>query len=100
MVLHDVANCAGFFVEFASSCDAERFGHGDLYAVYIIAVPDRFEERIRKTEEKQVFDLFLAEIMIDAKDRGFRKHGVQDRVELLSGRLIAAKGFFQNYAGI
>src|ERR1700756_145934 len=100
MILQNIANCAGFFVEFASARNAKRFRHRDLYAFHIIPVPDGLEESVRKTEEEQIFDLFLAQIMVNAKNGRFRKDGVQRGVEFLSRSQIAAKGLFEDYAGI
>src|SRR5690606_6439090 len=40
VVLQDVSNRAGFFVEGPSPLDAEAFGHRDLNALDVIAVPD------------------------------------------------------------
>ena len=100
MILHDIANRAGFLVEFASARDAKRFRHGDLHAFHIVAVPDGLEESVRKTEEEQIFDLFLAQIMVDAKNGRFGKDGVQRGVEFLSRSEIAAEGLFEDYAGI
>src|ERR1700730_18090790 len=100
MVLHHIANRASFFVEFASPRDAKRFRHGDLHTLHVVAVPDGLEEGIRKTEEKQILDFFLAEIMIDAKNGRFGKDGVQGGVEFLSRCEIPAKGLFEGHAGV
>src|SRR5580704_18329095 len=100
MILQNIANCAGFFVESASARDAKRFRHRDLHAFHIIAVPDGLEEGVRKAEEEQIFDLFLAQIMVNAKNRRFGKDGVQRGVEFLSRSEIAAEWLFEDYAGI
>ena len=50
VVLHDVAEDAGFLVEPAAALVADRFGHRDLHVVDVLAVPDRLEEAVAEAE--------------------------------------------------
>jgi len=70
VILDDVADRAGLFVELASALDAERLGHRDLDVVDVVAIPDRLEKRVREAEDRQVLDGSLAEVVIDAEDVG------------------------------
>src|SRR6202000_2559419 len=86
------------FVKLAPPGHAESFGHGDLHASDVVAVPDGFEERVGETEEEQVLDGFLAEVVIDAENGRLGKGRMQSGIELLRGSQVAAKGLFENYA--
>jgi hypothetical protein len=68
MVLHDIANCARFVVKFSSILDAEILSHGDLNRAHIVAIPDRFQYRVRKACIENVLDGFLTKVVINAKD--------------------------------
>ena len=81
MVLNDVSDRPGLVVELAAALNPETFGHGDLDAVDVVAVPDRLEERVREPEEEQVLDGLLAQVVVDAKDRGLREDPVERGVQ-------------------
>ena len=68
VILEHVADGAGLLVEPAAPSDAERLGHGDLHAFDVVAVPDRFEERVRESEQQQVLHRLLAEVVVDPED--------------------------------
>ena len=68
MVRHHVAQRAGGVVKTAAMADAELFVDGDLDVIDMVAVPDRLEHAVGKTQHQDVLDGFLAEIMIDAID--------------------------------
>ena len=68
VVLHHVAQTAGALIKRTAALHAELLGQRDLHAGDMVAVPDRFQERIGKTEIEDVHDRFLAEEVIDAKD--------------------------------
>ena len=70
VVLDDIANRADLLVELPARQHAERFGHRDLDAVDVVAVPDRLEERVREPKEQQVLHGLLAEVVIDPEDVG------------------------------
>src|SRR5665811_2386926 len=67
----------------------EQFGDGGLDAGDVVAVPDRFQERVREPEVQQVHDLFLAEEVIDAEDRVLREDRTHDAVQLTGRGEIA-----------
>ena len=74
MILNDVADGAGLFVEASAPSHAERFGHRDLNTLDIMAVPQRLEQRIGETEIEEVLDRLFAEEVIDTKDGRFGEH--------------------------
>src|SRR5262249_8956341 len=100
VVLDHVAQGADLLVEAAAAFDAEVLGHRDLDALDVVAVPDGLEERVREAEVQEVLDRLLTEIVVDAEDRGFRQHRMQDPVELLGRRQVAPEGLFDDDAGV
>jgi len=68
MILDDISNRAGLFVECATTLDSEVFRHRDLDAFDVVAVPDGLEQRIGEAKEDHVLDGRFAEVMVDAKD--------------------------------
>src|SRR5215468_1114139 len=99
MILHDVADCAGFVVEAASALNTEFFGHRDLHALDIIAVPERFDESVGKAKSQHVVHSLLAEVVIDSEYRAFIEHSKQYPIQIASRRQIASEWFFQDDAG-
>ena len=82
VVLHDIAQSAGLFVEWAAALDAERFRNCDLDVVDVVAFPDRLKDAVGEAEDEEVLDGFLAEVVIDAEDLALVKDGVDLMVEL------------------
>ena len=54
VILQNVAECTGLFVEGATALHAERLCHGDLDVVDIAAMPDRLENQVAETENQDV----------------------------------------------
>ena len=98
MVLDDVADGAGLVVEGSAALDAEVFGHGDLDALDVVAVPEGFEEGVGEAEGDHVVDGAFGEVVIDAEDGGLGEGGEEDAVELLGGSEIVAEGLFDDHA--
>ena len=71
MVLDHIANGAGLIVESAATLHAEILRHRDLHALDVIAIPEWLHERVGESEDDHVVHRPLAEIVVDAKDRGF-----------------------------
>ena len=91
MVLHDVSDRADLFVEASATLDAERLSHRHLDASNVLAVPDRLEKRIGKTEIQEVLNRFLAQEMVDAVDRRFVKIARQHLIQRLGAGQVAAE---------
>src|SRR6185312_12357224 len=91
MVLYDIADCAYLFVENSRALDTEGFGHSDLHAPDIVAVPDRLQKRVGKPEVEQILNWFLAEVMIDSENVRFLKRLMEDSVELSRRGKVTAK---------
>jgi hypothetical protein len=49
----------------ATVLDAEAFGDGDLHRFHVVAVPDRFEDRVGEPEIENLLKSHLSEIVID-----------------------------------
>ena len=97
MVLHHITDYTHLFVETSSALYAQSFGHCDLYALDVVAVPYRFQKRVRKAKVEQILDRFFAEVMIDPENRGFGEGFAERSVEFLRGRKVAAKWLFNDY---
>ena len=80
MVLDDVANRAGLIIETAAALHAEVFGHSDLNALNVIAIPERVHKSVRKSEDYHGINRCFAEIVIDAEDRTLVKIAAEQRV--------------------
>ncbi len=76
----------------------DRFGYRDLHMFYVVAIPDRLENGVGKTEKEDILGRFFAKIVIDAVHLPFFEDAVDQPVKLLSRRQIAPKGFFYNDA--
>ena len=96
VVLHDVAQRPHFLVERAPPLDAEVLGHRDLHVVDVLVVPDRIEEAVGEAKVQKVLHRFLAEVVVDAEDRGFREHLVERRIERARAREVAAEGLLDD----
>jgi hypothetical protein len=46
MILNHIADRAGLIVECSAALNSEIFRHGYLYALHLIAVPERLQNRI------------------------------------------------------
>src|SRR5277367_3641033 len=82
VVLDHVAQTAGGLVKPAAVFDAEIFGQGYLDAGYVVAVPDRLQERIGEAEIEDIHDRLLPDEVIDPEDRIFLEHRLRHVVEL------------------
>src|SRR5256884_1105808 len=98
MILDDVAHGARLVVEHAPALNSELFGHRDLHALDVIAVPERLQERVGEAEEEHVVHRPLAEVVVDAKDRRLVKAAEQHAVESLRRREVTAEGLFDDDA--
>ncbi len=95
---HHVAIGAGLLVESDPIADVERLRHVDLNMIDEIAVPDRLEQAIGKTEGEDVLRRLLAEEVIDAEDLVLSEHLVQRVVERNRAFEIGAERLFHDDA--
>ena len=98
MILNHVADCAGLIIERASALNSKVFRHSDLYALDLIAVPERFQNRILEAEEDHVVHRPLAEVMVDAEDVLLVESAEQNLIELLRRGEVVTEGFFNDNA--
>jgi hypothetical protein len=74
VVLDDVAHRAGSLVEPAAILDTNGLSDGDLHVVHPGAVPDRFEDRVREPDGKQVLHRLLGQVVVDPEDLLLGEH--------------------------
>src|SRR3954467_4542043 len=98
MVLHHITDGADLFVESTEAFDADLFGHGHLHARDLLAIPYGLQERVGEAEVHEVLHRFFTKVMVNAKDRRFRKRPMQRSVQSLGGREVAAEWLFDDNA--
>ena len=91
VVLQDVAERTSLFVEGATALHADRLRHGDLDMVDVAAVPDRLENEIAKTEDKDVSHRLFSKVVIDAVDLTLAEDLSNFTVELHRRLKVAAE---------
>src|SRR3984885_3287560 len=82
VVLDHVACGADAVVVAAATTQTDVFGHGDLDVVDVVRVPDRVEQLIGEAQRQDILHRLLAQVVVDAKDRIFRKDAVDHFVEI------------------
>ncbi len=100
MVLHYVANRAGFIVESAASLHAEIFRHGDLHTFDVVAIPERLHKRVDEPENHNVVHGTLAQIVVNAKDAGFGEGCMKNSVQFLCRGKAGSEGLLDNHTSI
>ena len=81
MILYYITDRAGLIIKGASALDSEIFRHSDLNTLDVRAIPERLQERIRKTAVKHVVDRLLAKVMIDAENCVLLESPKQNRIK-------------------
>ena len=97
MVLHHIAQRAGFLVERPAALDAQRFGGGDLHVVDVIAVPDRLEDAVGKAEHQNVLHRLFAQVVVDAENLALLENGIDLVVELARRFQVVAKRLLNHH---
>src|SRR4029077_9044318 len=82
-ILNHVADRAGLIVERPPALNTKRFRHGYLYALDLIAVPERLQNCILEPQENHVSDCSFPQVMIDAKDVLLVESAEQNPIEFL-----------------
>ena len=98
MVLDDVADTTNLVIKLAAPGNAEILGHGDLHALDIGAVPDRFEKGIGEAEIEQVLHRLLAKEVVDAENRRFLEYGAEHPVQGLGRCQVMSERLFHHQA--
>src|SRR4029453_3051496 len=93
-ILHHVAQRARSFVEAGARLNSECFRSRDLYLVDVVRVPEGRENRVRKSQDKNVLRGFLAEEMINPICLLFGKGIADHAIEFPCWSGAAAEWFF------
>ena len=67
VVDHHIAESTDGIVEVAAVSDPEVFRHGDLHGLDVVAVPYRFEPRVREPQVQDLFETHLADVVVDTE---------------------------------
>src|SRR5258705_11374489 len=98
MILNHIADCASLIIERASALNSKVLCHSNLYALDLIAVPERLKERILEAEKDHVMNRPLAEVMVDAEDVLLVESPEQNPIERLRRDKVVPEGFFNDNA--
>src|SRR4030095_8042903 len=98
MILNHIADCAGLIIERASALNTKVLRHSNLYALDLIAVPERFQNRILEAEEDHVVHRPFSQVMIDAEDVLLIEGAEQDLIKLLRRGEVVPEGFLNDNA--
>ena len=82
MILHHVAQSTGLVVESTSTLDAHILYRCDLHALDVVAIPERLEDTIRKTQRHDILYRLLSEEVIDTIELMFVEGLAVDLVQL------------------
>src|SRR4029453_9146333 len=100
MILNHIANGASLVVETSPTLDTEIFGHRDLDALDVVAIPKRLDKRVRKAKDHEVIHRPLSKVVVDAKNIFFSKRTKQNLIQLTRGFEVVPKRLFDNYATV
>src|SRR5260370_12878844 len=99
MVGEHVAEGGGGFGKGGGMVDGDGFGGGDLHVVDVIAIPERLDDVVGKTENQNVLDGLFARVVISAVDLICGECVLWFYFERASGLQIVAKGLFDDDGG-
>src|SRR5688572_31616511 len=91
MVWDHIAQRPRFIVITAAQFDAKGLCDSDLNVIDEVAVPDRFEDAVTKSEHQDILNRFFPQIVVDAIDLTLFQDREQIAIELLSGRQIVSE---------
>ena len=72
-VLHDIAHDTKLVKITATSLGTDLFLEGDLDVRDMVAIPARSKDLVRESQDHDVLDHFLAQVVIDTVDLFFKK---------------------------
>ena len=96
VALEHIAQHAAVVVVAAALADGDRLRGGDLHAIDVLMVPERFEHRVGEAEDQDVLHRLFTEIMIDAINLIFAEEGMHTRVHGPTRLQIVAEWFLDN----
>ena len=68
MVLHHIAHDTVLVEIAATAFNADRFSPGNLDALDVFTAPQGFKDAVGETQNHQVLDHFLPQIVVDSED--------------------------------
>ena len=82
MILHHVAQSTSLVVESTSTLDAHILYCRDLHALDVVAIPERLEDTISKTQSHDILHRLLSEEVIDTIELMFVEGLPVDLIQL------------------
>src|ERR1017187_8202144 len=99
MILHNIAYRPCPSKESSASRYPKVLRHRDLYALHIVAIPERFHKRVGEAKDKDVIDRQLAQVMIDAKNVFLLEMAEQKPIQMLRRFKIKSERLFHDDSG-
>ena len=82
MILHHVSQSTSLVVESTSTLDAHILYCRDLHTLDVVAIPERLEDTISKTQSHDILHRLLSEEVIDAIELMFVEGLAVDLIQL------------------
>ena len=96
MILHHVAQSTCLIVESTSTLDAHILYCRDLHALDVVAIPERLEDTIRKTQSHDILHRLLSEEVIDTIELMFVEGLAVDLVQLSCRLEVISEGLLDD----
>jgi hypothetical protein len=82
VILQHVARGATAVVITPAGADTELFGDGDLDVVDVATIPKRLKDWVGETQDEEILDGLLAEVVVDAENLRLAEIAGGDGVEV------------------
>ena len=99
MVLHDIANDAELVEVAATALGAKGLLEGNLDVVDVVSVPGGAEELVAESENEDVLDHLLSEVVVDTEDLLLLPVGTEGAVKLARRGQVLAERLLNNDTG-
>mmetsp|Transcript_4173 Transcript_4173/g.15289 ORF Transcript_4173/g.15289 Transcript_4173/m.15289 type:complete len:394 (-) Transcript_4173:383-1564(-) len=100
VILHDIANDAVMVKVSTSALGAKIFAKVDLHVTDVVAIPQRLEHDVGKSQHGEIFNQLLSEVVIDTIRLLFAQLLRQSRSEFTRGRQISPEWLLDNHSRV
>src|SRR5439155_17876237 len=96
VILKNISQRARALVVLAAAFDADVFRHRDLDVVDIATIPDRLKDAVGKTENQDVLDRLLPQVVVDPVDLRLGENRVDRVIQLFGGFQVVTEGLLDD----
>jgi hypothetical protein len=97
MVLHDISDDSKLIEVTSTTLGTERLLERDLYVIDVVAVPGCAEEFVTKSQNQDILDHLLAQVMINTENLLLMPVGLQSLLQLPRTFKILSKWLLDLY---